>query len=90
MRVTIHAIDNIVYINNEVRNSDCAELLAEGVRAIQWDNKNGILEYVGHKKPNEVITDFAPYQKYIDQSTTFPELELETREPIFIEIIPET
>lgn len=50
-------------------SSDCAELRAQGISAVQWDGKEGHIEYIGHKKPNEMITSFTRFQKYFAHST---------------------
>lgn len=73
MRMAIIATDNLVYRDNEARQCDCAELRAKGISAVQWNGKNGEIEYVGHKKPNENITKFSAFQKFIDRSMPLPE-----------------
>lgn len=73
MRVSIIANDNHIFIDLVAQDTDCTDLLAAGISAVQWEGESGHIEYVGHSLPNAEIRDFSPYQKYIDQSTPFPE-----------------
>ncbi|VIO80127.1 hypothetical protein [Bradyrhizobium ivorense] len=68
MRVSISVADNIVVIDGEVCRSDCSELLASNISGVQWYGEQGEIEYVSHVQPNEPITDFAPYQSYVDNA----------------------
>jgi dipeptidase len=82
MRVTIAVEDNIVMVDREARKVDCSPLLADGVHAVQWyDEDVGELEFrtmidktkqIKTRKPNEIITDFSPYQPYVDLWQTLP------------------
>lgn len=74
MRLTIVKDDNAVYIDGAAYGVDCSDLPA-GFHALQWDGVRGEIEYAttrcDHcgartKKGNELITDVAPYQKYVD------------------------
>ncbi|MEL7086862.1 MAG: hypothetical protein AAGL98_00220 [Planctomycetota bacterium] len=74
MRVTIIKDDNAVNIDGTRRYVDCSSLPAD-FHALQWNDAAGEIEYArmtcahcgGHsKKANELITDLAPYQPYVD------------------------
>ena len=78
MRVTILVPDNQVTVNNSVSLVvDCSELAADNVHAVQWHDTYGEVEYTTeflsrekrwHRElPNEHITDFSPYQLYVDR-----------------------
>jgi hypothetical protein len=76
MRVTIVADDNIVLVDGVPRTVDCSPLVAEGMHAVQWYDTFGEEEfrtevdaqtYAMTRKPNQTITDFSPYQPYLDQ-----------------------
>jgi hypothetical protein len=75
MRVTIIRDDNVVLVNGEGYTVDCKDLPAD-FHALQWDGVGGEIEYsmivcdhckTRSKKPNAMVTDLAPYQKYVDQ-----------------------
>lgn len=68
MRVSINAADNIVVIDGEPCRSDCAELITSGISIVQWYGDHGEIEFIGHAQPNGAITDFAPYQSYVDNA----------------------
>ncbi|UEM11749.1 hypothetical protein J4G43_046080 [Bradyrhizobium barranii subsp. barranii] len=68
MRATIVVSDNIVVVDGEPMKSDLSELAAQQVSAVQWYDTEGEVEYARHVKPNEAITDFAPFQIYIDNA----------------------
>jgi hypothetical protein len=68
MRVTILAGDGFIVVDSRGGTTDCAELLAQGISAVQWYDDTGEIEFVGHSQPNEAITDFAPFQKYVDNA----------------------
>ena len=76
MRVTIIADDNNVMVDGNGQTVDCSALAAEGNHVVQWYGEFGEIEFVSEidaerkawtRKPNEVITDFSPYQTYVDQ-----------------------
>lgn len=76
MRATIAAEDDIVTVDGQWRRVDCAPLVADGVHAVQWHDTVGEVEFrtefdaernMPTRKPNETITDFSPYQSYLDQ-----------------------
>jgi hypothetical protein len=75
MRVSINAIDDVITIDGTAGLTDCAALFAQGISAVQWRDDIGELEFVGHSKPNEVITEFTPYQSYVDNAVPIPEPE---------------
>jgi hypothetical protein len=89
MRAIIIAEDNNVLVDGEPQTVDCSALLADNIRAVQWYDTFGEVEYVGtfvdapvldaetneptgetvkqpHREPNLPITDFTPYQQYVD------------------------
>jgi len=72
MRIAILVDDNIVVTNRVPQRSDCSSLAAEGISAVQWDGEKGHVEFAGHIKPNEEISDFAPFQPYIDKAKPLP------------------
>lgn len=74
MRVTIIKDGNRVSVDGEPYAVDCSGLPAD-FHALQWDGSRGEVEYrltvcdhcnARSKKPNEFITDLAPYQTYVD------------------------
>lgn len=74
MRLTIVKDDNAVYVDGVAYGVDCSTLPA-AFHALQWDSTHGEVEYAAtrcdhcgarSKKGNELITDIAPYQKYVD------------------------
>jgi len=76
MRVTIVADDNIVLVGSQFPQTvDCSALVAEGKHAVQWYETYGEVEFKGGfdvergiqtRPPNQFITDFSPYQSYLD------------------------
>jgi hypothetical protein len=75
MRATIVTSDNKVIVDGESQTVDCSPLVAEGKHAVQWYGDYGEVEFVStfdpeamriDRLPNEIITDFAPYQSYVD------------------------
>jgi len=76
MKLAIIRNDNTVYVDGVPRAVDCSVLPAD-VHAIQWDAVagHGEIEYapvrcatcgsIG-KKPNQALTDIAPYQAMVD------------------------
>lgn len=74
MRVTIIRDDNAVIVDGERHTVDCTGLPAD-FHALQWSGFAGEVEYVvtrcehcnvRSKKGNVLISDLAPYQKYVD------------------------
>jgi hypothetical protein len=70
MRVTIIAEDNRVNVEGQSETVDLSTL-DEDIHVIQWYGNVGEIEYkydyvAGGKKPNDRITDFSPYQKFVD------------------------
>ena len=79
MRVTIIVDDNMVLVDGLPQTVNCAALAAEGKHAVQWYGDYGEVEFktgfdtergIPTRPPNETITDFAPYQTYVDQWAT--------------------
>lgn len=75
MRATIVADDNIVLVDGKPQTVDCQQLVTEGKHAVQWYSTFGEVEFRNEldaatqevtRKANEKITDFAPYQSYVD------------------------
>jgi hypothetical protein len=75
MLVSIVIDDNVVLVDGAAETVDCSALAAEGKRAVQWRNTAGHVEFASvvdpdtltvNRAPNEVITDFSPYQPYVD------------------------
>jgi len=73
MRVTIIAEENRVNVEGQSETVDCSALYAEDVHVIQWYGTSGDVEYFNAPgtpvKCNVGITDFTPYQKFIDAWT---------------------
>jgi hypothetical protein len=68
MRVTIIKDDGMAYVDGIALAVDCSSLPDE-FHALQWDGTRGELEFKtmnGHRKPNEMISDLAPYQSVIE------------------------
>lgn len=72
MRVTIIVEENRVNVEGFSETVDCSALYTSGVHVIQWYGAQGEVEYwnppgqiTGIKAP-QAITDFSPYQKYVD------------------------
>jgi hypothetical protein len=59
-------------IDGAAHDVDCSALLEKGIRAVQWYNDVGEVEYVGHHKPNHEIRDMIAYQQFIHQATPKP------------------
>jgi hypothetical protein len=71
MRVTIIAEENRVNVEGQSETVDCTALYADDVNVIQWYGAGGEIEYFNPRgattiKGNVAITDFAPYQRYVD------------------------
>jgi len=75
MRVSIHVETDTVYKDRIAYQSDCSALLKDNIRALQWYDDHGEIEYINHVKPNEVIDTIAPFEKIIDAAKPFPEPE---------------
>ncbi len=76
MRATIVVEDDIVVIDGKARTVDCSPLIKDGTHAVQWYDVFGEVEFrnefdaeakVMTRKPNETITDFSPYESYVEQ-----------------------
>jgi hypothetical protein len=76
MHVTIVVEDNIVIVDGKWRKVDCSPLFKDGIRAVQWHEALGEIEFRTEfdaenkmlaRQPNETITKFSPYQSYVDQ-----------------------
>ena len=72
--MTIIKDDNAVVIDGVHHKVDCGALPAD-FHALQWTDLEGEIEHrmmrcdhcgARSKKPNQVISDLAPYQKYVD------------------------
>lgn len=70
MRATIMRIDNKVFIDGEALDVDCS-LMSEHIHAVQWYGSYGEVEYSADSRgvvaPSLRITDFSPFQHYIDE-----------------------
>jgi hypothetical protein len=68
MRVTIIVEEDRVNVEGHSETVDCSSL--GDVHVIQWYGTSGEVEFFNAPgatiKGNEAITDFAPYQKYLD------------------------
>jgi hypothetical protein len=76
MRATIVVDDNIVLVDGKARTVDCSPLIKDGTHAVQWYDLFGEVEFrtefdgdakVMTRKPNETITDFSPYETYVEE-----------------------
>jgi hypothetical protein len=70
MRVTIIADDGIILVEGQPEKVDLSTLNEE-IHAVQWYGTVGEVEYKtdyveNTRKPNERISDFSPYQKFVD------------------------
>lgn len=70
MRVVIIQEDNRVSVEGFSETVDLSTL-DEGIHVVQWYGTVGEIEYkhdyvANTKAPNVRITDFTPYQKYVD------------------------
>ena len=71
MRVTIVVDDNMVLVDGQPGSVDCSPLIKDHIHAVQWYDTFGEEEYrtdpaTGERAPNTRITDFSPYQPYVD------------------------
>jgi hypothetical protein len=90
MRVSILVPDNTVYVDGVPAPVDCTEL-ASDTHAVQWYDDYGEVEYVTtidpeammlHKEPNGMITDFTPYQPYVEEWVLSHNRKVEERKKI--------
>jgi hypothetical protein len=65
-RVSIISTDHNIVIDGVGMKTDCAELLADQISAVQWEDGAGHIEFVRHVRPNEMIDDFSPFEKYVE------------------------
>jgi hypothetical protein len=75
MRATIIVDDNNVLVDGEPHAVNCAELADRDIHAVQWDGDRGRgeIEYKTdhdqdppHRRPNERITNFAPFNHFVE------------------------
>jgi hypothetical protein len=71
MRVSILVDDNVVVVDGQSQIIDCLPLIKQNIHAVQWYDTEGEVEYrktnvFGNREPNLHITDFTPYQSYVD------------------------
>jgi hypothetical protein len=75
MRATIVVDDNMMLIDGVACTVDCSALVGEGKHAVQWYDTYGEVEFrtdinpetkAMARLPNEIISDFSPYQSYVD------------------------
>jgi hypothetical protein len=69
MRATIVVDDGIVVIDGKPLRVDCSPLADQDIHAVQWYDNEGEVEFKGTwkaRKPNRFISDFSPYQQYVD------------------------
>ena len=75
MHIAIHVEPNQVFIEGRFNDVDCTELAAQDIHAVQWYDDHGEVEFKSeylpdekreHREPNQHITDFTPYQPYVD------------------------
>jgi hypothetical protein len=82
MRVTIIADDSKVVVEGQLEIVDLSTL-DEEIHAVQWYGTVGEVEYKhdyieNTRKPNDRITDFSPYQKFVDA------WEVEAKKPLLV------
>jgi hypothetical protein len=73
MRVVIIAEDNRVNVEGQSEAVDLSTL-DKDIHVVQWYGAVGEIEYkqdyiANTRKPNAALTDFAPYQKFVDAWT---------------------
>jgi D-alanyl-D-alanine carboxypeptidase len=91
MRVSIIPADNMVVIDGKAMFADLKVLRGRNVSAVQWFDRRGEVEFVGHAQQNQVITSLKMFQEFIDLARTPPdprsptpsELEAQNRAYIF-------
>lgn len=76
MRVSISKIDGTVVKDGESFEKINMSGIPDDVSIVQWYDTTGEIEYIDKSKlpvistiRNETITDFSPYQKYVDACT---------------------
>jgi hypothetical protein len=72
MRVTIVVDDNIVLVDGKPAHVDLSPLIEDHIHAVQWYDSKGEVEFraddpMGDREPNERITDFSPFQSYVEK-----------------------
>jgi hypothetical protein len=72
MRVSIIAEDDCIVVDKVAKLVDCRELIAKEISAIQWYGDHGEIEFVGHKKPNEVFHSFEEFQSLVTAAKPIP------------------
>jgi hypothetical protein len=80
MRVTIIASENRVNVEGQSETVDLSTF-DEEINVVQWYGSVGEVEYKtdytnNTRKHNDTITDFAPYQKFVDMWTVEAKKEL--------------
>jgi hypothetical protein len=75
MRVSIHTADNIIVIDGKTLAVDCRTLRSREVAALQWYGQMGEVEFIGHKRQNEIIRSLKEFQDFIDRAQPIPEPE---------------
>jgi hypothetical protein len=74
MRLTIVPSDGIVVIDGKPQRVDCSGIAAlAGVHAVQWDGKQGHVEYVNESgrefKSNKTIASISSFQEVVTRWT---------------------
>lgn len=68
MRLTIITSDKFISIDGEGYKVSAFPKIDENIRAIQWDNTVGHIEFVDYS-PNLVFNDITPYSRFVDAWT---------------------
>lgn len=84
-RVSIIVEDGLIVVNGVELRTDTTDLVNEQKHAVQWYGDHGEVEYIDHAKPNETITDFAPYQVYVDNAKPLGHAEPHERDKKWVE-----
>jgi hypothetical protein len=71
MRATIVVDDNVVLVDGVPQTVDCSPLIEQNIHAVQWYDTWGEEEFRSDpetfgRAPNNRITDFSPYQPFVD------------------------
>jgi hypothetical protein len=69
MRVSIIVKDNTVVVDGQAVFHVDLSAIPSNIHAIQWYGLDGEVEIInhrGHHVENREITDFSPYQQYVD------------------------
>ena len=76
MRVSISVIDGTIVKDGDSFEKIDMSGIPSNISVIQWYDTTGEIEYIDETKlpviwsvRNETITDFSPYQKYVDACT---------------------